>query len=134
MIIQASHHLLIILKALLAQLALNLSVFVLKVDAVLISDLLQETRFFSLEACITYLFPVLKSHWMCLSVGQFSFIGLGSRWASFHLEREILILSFDNSCLTIFPFSFSGNPLGQILDHQSFVLSPLCFCIPSFLF
>lgn len=80
------------------------------------------------------LFPVLKSPWMCLSVGQFSFIGLGSRWAPFHLEREILILSFDNSYLTIFPFSFSGNPLGQILDHQSFVLSPLCSCIPSFLF
>ena len=57
--------------------------------------------FFSPEACITFFIPtVLKLHRMCLHVGLFAFIGLGTRWKS---RKENSYYFFDNSHFTIFP-------------------------------
>lgn len=124
MITWASHHLLIILKVLLAQLALNLSVFVPKVDAVLISYLLQETRFFSLEACITY--------FLCWNLP-----GCALVWVSFHSldwvvdgplsiwKGKFLFFLLIIPALPFFPSLFLG-----ILLVRYWIIRVL-FCLPS---
>lgn len=119
-------------KALLAQLALNLSVPVLK--GLCCSDFLSSPRGLVLFSGSVYDFfipTVLKFHRICLSVSLFSFIGLSSRWVPFNRQRGILIIFL---IILTFPFSpcfFLRMLLVKYWIFWTDHLSCVVFCFPS---